>query len=143
MASSCVERSRRPAALTLDVNVERYPQRVDIDGSPVLGYTTIASAPMAPAPIRVSFDAVDSLIEHRHGADPLRRQREIGIALGRVLAHEVGHVLLGAPAYHDPDGLMRAMFPSDDLVRPGRSPFRLTPQSVARLHVRIKLMADG
>jgi len=130
-----------PAALTLDVIVERYPQRV-VDGSPVLGYTTVASAPIAPAPIRVSFDAVDSLIEHRPGADPLRRQREIGIALGRVLAHEVGHVLLGAPAYHDRDGLMQATFPSDDLVKPGRSPFRLTPRSVARLRVRITSLSS-
>jgi hypothetical protein len=126
------------AAVTLDVIVGRYRQRVELDGSPaVLGYTTIASAPAAPAPIRVSFDAVDSLIERRPGADPLLHQREIGTALGRVLAHEVGHVLLGAPAYHDPDGLMRATFPSDDLVRPERSLFRLTPHSVARLQVRI------
>ena len=126
------------AALTLDAIVERYPKRGDGDDAPaVLGYTTVASAPAAPAPIRVSFDAVESLIERRHGANPVLQQRDIGMALGRVLAHEVGHVLLGVPAYHDPGGLMRATFEPDDLARPGRSPFRLMPHSVARLQVRI------
>jgi hypothetical protein len=126
------------AALTVDVMVERSRRRVDENGSPsVLGYTTISSNPAAQAPIRVSFDALDSLIERRHGADPLRFPREIGLALGRVLAHEVGHVLLGTPPYHDPGGLMRPTFMTDDLVRPERSAFRLMPQSVARLRVRI------
>jgi hypothetical protein len=131
-----------PSALTVDVIVDRHSPRLDADGSAsVLGYTTIASAEAGPSPIRVSFDAVDSLIERRHGGDPLPHRRVIGIALGRVLAHEIGHVLLGAPPYHDPVGLMRTTFLSDDLVRPERSTFRLMPRSVARLRVRLAVLS--
>ena len=127
----------RPA-LILDAFVEEDLQRRDVDGSlSVLGYTTIASDPTATTPIRLSFHTVESLIERRHGANPLHHQREVGIALGRVLAHEVGHALLGAPAYHEPGGLMRTTFLSDDLVRPERSSFRLMPDSVARLRGRV------
>ena len=124
-----------PAALTLDVIVERSPQRLDVDGPSVLGHTTIASAPAAPAPIRVSFNAIEVLLTRRHGAYPLSHSREMGTAFGRVLAHEIGHVLLGTQ--HDSGGLMRPAFRSDDLVWPDRSLFRLMPPSLARLRVRM------
>src|SRR5262249_11287164 len=61
--------------LTLDVFVERHAQRVGVAGTPpVLGYTTIASVPDGATSIHLSFDAIELLIERRHGADPLRRQ---------------------------------------------------------------------
>ena len=63
--------------------------------------------------------------------------RVLGLAIGRVLAHELGHVLLGSPGYHDAEGLMRAKFQRDDLARPERSRFRLAPFSVERLRSRL------
>ncbi len=39
----------------------------------------------------------------------------LGQALGRVVAHELGHVLLSSAA-HTRTGLMRAVFPAEDLV---------------------------
>jgi hypothetical protein len=59
-----------PAAVTLDVVVERDVQ-LTTQLVQVLGRTIVASPPAAQAPIRISFDAVDSLLEHRHGANPL------------------------------------------------------------------------
>jgi hypothetical protein len=70
-------------------------------------------------------------------------EHAVALALGRVLAHELGHVLLGSPAYHDQDGLMRATFLSNDLARPERSRFRLTDRSVARLRARITSLSDA
>src|SRR5689334_24237725 len=43
----------------------------------------------------------------------------LGRALGRVIAHEVGHFLLGTP--HAPAGLMRPSFVPQDLVEPSRA----------------------
>jgi hypothetical protein len=53
-------------------------------------------------------------------------------ALGRVLAHEVGHFLLAFPA-HTPDGLMRSGFDGRELAYVDRRRFALSPQLLPRL----------
>jgi hypothetical protein len=120
-------------ALSLDVIVERAPRR-STELVQVLGRTLIGPAPQPP--VRISYDAVDSLLEHRHGS-PMLHDYVLAIGLGRVLAHEIGHVLLGMPSYHDEAGLMRTTFFADDLARPERSGFRLSERSVTRLRARI------
>jgi hypothetical protein len=129
-------------ALSLDVLVERTPPSTKYTGEPaVLGHTTIASGPAVQAPLRISFDAVTALLDSQRGANPLLHDYAIAAALGRVVAHEIGHVLLGLPAYHDTDGLMRTTFFPEDLGRPERSRFLLTHRSVARLRNRIAVIA--
>src|SRR5262249_26386985 len=130
--------------LTLDAFVERFEPRGDADGAPpVLGHTTVTPEPVGSGPIRLSFDAIASLLQRRRGERPLLYEHEIGIALGRVLAHEIGHALLGASGYHDQTGLMRTTFECSDLVWPGRSGFRLMPQSVARLQARVAWLSGS
>jgi hypothetical protein len=51
-------------------------------------------------------------------------------ALGRVIAHEIGHYLLGTG--HS-SGLMRTSFAPRDLVDPSRAAFRLSTADVERL----------
>ncbi len=87
-------------------------------------------------PILVAPDAVARLLASR---EPSRTypgtpgyDRELGRALGRVLAHEIGHVLL-RERLHDADGLMRAHFLVDELAGIDRAPFRLNAESVRRL----------
>jgi hypothetical protein len=63
-------------------------------------------------------------------------ERDLGIAVGRVLAHEIGHALLGGPPFHDATGLMRANFRADDLTNFDPRLFRLSSESEARLRVR-------
>ena len=92
--------------------------------------------------IRVSLDAVDAVIERQLADNASLHEQTVALALGRVLAHEVGHVLLGAPGYHDPVGLMRARFPTTDLVRWDRSSFRLMDCSFARLRERIATFSE-
>jgi hypothetical protein len=65
--------------------------------------------------------------------------RELARALGRVLAHEIGHVLLGA-RNHDQTGLMRVSFLPDELAAADRAPFRLTCLDVGRLRSRIGIL---
>lgn len=133
-----------PAALSIDVMVENGPRRRKRDDVPeVLGRTEVAPAPAPPAPVRISFDAIEALLERQHGVTQLLHDYMVSVALGRVMAHEIGHILLGTPAYHDADGLMRTTFFPDDLARPERSRFRLTDRSIARLKARVALLAEA
>jgi hypothetical protein len=65
---------------------------------------------------------------------------ELGRALGRVLAHEMGHVLLAAP-YHQARGLMRPTFFPADLAALDTASFSLSPVEVARLRNRERVLA--
>ena len=60
------------------------------------------------------------------------RDLVLGRALGRALAHEIGHFLLRSQQ-HSTDGLMRASQPTADLVDPDRHRFRLSAADVSRL----------
>ncbi len=50
----------------------------------------------------------------------------LGRALGRSVAHEVGHFLLASP-HHTEGGLMRAIFLPDDLLRFDEDDYTLAP----------------
>ena len=93
-------------------------------------------------PIQLSFDATERALAIRPttGVSTVRiaRQRDMSRALGRVLAHEIGHVLLGA--HHDRAGLMRAVFRPFELADSRRTPFRLTRSSAGRLKHRIQML---
>jgi hypothetical protein len=67
---------------------------------------------------------------------PSLREELLGRALGRVLAHEIGHYLLVWRG-HTPDGLMRAAFPGEVLIQPGRRAFELSDRLVPRLRSRL------
>ena len=56
----------------------------------------------------------------------------LGRALGRALAHEIGHFLLRSQQ-HSTVGLMRAFQPTADLVDPNRHHFGLSADDVRRL----------
>ena len=130
------------AALCLDVVVGHViagPHGVD--AASVMGRVTIVPGLEARGPIQISLDSIESVLEPLT-AHPLH-DYSAAVAVGRVVAHEVGHVLLGQPSYHDAGGLMRARFPSDDLGRPERSRFRLADSSLARLRTRIPELLEA
>jgi hypothetical protein len=54
----------------------------------------------------------------------------IGRALGRALAHELGHYFLGSKI-HTSAGLMRSAWPSNEFFGLGRDGFQLTPEQQA------------
>lgn len=61
---------------------------------------------------------------------------DVGRALGRVLAHELGHVLLAAQD-HQSQGLMRPSFPLEDLAGVGHEAFTLSPAEIGHLRERL------
>ena len=73
---------------------------------------------------------------------PAWRDTLVGRALGRVLAHEIGHYLL-ASRLHAPDGLMRASFDGDELLRPGRHGFAIAARDLPRLRTRLARLGRG
>ena len=134
-----------PSGLSLEVILER--RIIDEPGlpkwAPVLGLASVKRNGPSARPIRVSLDATESVLSlrkfSRTSAGWIVDDHDLGRALGRVLAHEIGHLLLVAP-YHDDVGLMRAVFRPDELADPDRTPFRLTCIGVARLNGRVGLL---
>ena len=131
------------AALHLHVIVGGHAPGTVLDGSPaVLGTATVMGAGRANGPIRISSEAIEWLLVHRPETVPALHDQEFGLALGRVLAHEIGHVLLGTPTYHDSRGLMRARIPIHELGRFDRGGLRLTADSARRLRDQISHVTE-
>jgi hypothetical protein len=108
-----------------------------------LGKTRIDAEGTVQGPIRIAFGAVKSIVARQSDSFSLVSDRELGRALGRVLAHEIGHALLGYPAYHDRRGLMRAELPPRDLAIADRAGVRLSDRSTERLRDRLaRLTSD-
>ena len=137
------DRESDDAALRLGVVIARHQPDAGLDGSPaVLGCARVNRSGIVGGPILISLDAIEKLLRQRP-SDPVLHDLELGRALGRVLAHELGHVLLGGPTYHDPTGLMRARLVVDDLARFDRASLRLPDASVTRLHARISRVSEA
>jgi hypothetical protein len=125
------------AALHLDVFVESHQADAVLNRTPgVLGRTMIDRAGVVRGPIRIFVDAIESLLPPE-SSNPVLHNLELATVLGRVLAHELGHALLGTPTYHDPDGLMRTNFTGAELTRRDRRVFQLAERSAERLRARI------
>ena len=124
----------------VDARLERqFKKARSIDVPAVLGRVMVTPAAPNVDPIRVSLDATESVLALRKTSRTalagIVLDQELSRALGRVLAHEIGHVLLGA--FHDRAGLMRAVFRPEELGEPDRAPFRLTCDGLERLKSRL------
>lgn len=106
-------------------------------GSAALGWIEFRR-PCRPEPrIRLSVPGAMRIMSATRSPGPpmIRRlsygQRQLlSRILGRALAHEVGHYLLRSAA-HAPSGLMRASYPTYDLIGGSTDPFRLDDDQVA------------
>jgi hypothetical protein len=95
-----------------------------------------------PSPtITILYGTVVHLAESGEvlGTDPSllpvsARDGAIGRAVGRVLAHEIGHFLLRSP-HHPDSGLMRARFDAAALTSPDAGLFQLTTTDRDRLEI--------
>ena len=63
----------------------------------------------------------------------------MAVILGRVTAHEIGHLLLGTNG-HAPAGLMRATW---NLRLPHPSEWQFTDDDAARIHVGLLRRSEG
>jgi hypothetical protein len=132
----------RAESFPLIAVVDHRSERAGVQIGPlVLGRAFIDPSYPPTRPISVSFEATEQTLAQRpHAWASIAgrlHERELARALGRVLAHEIGHVLLAVRA-HDRTGLMRETFTPEDLAGADRSPFALTPNSVGRLRSRIE-----
>lgn len=84
--------------------------------------TVYASPPLTRALLRQTAPFLSAMM----------LDRLLGRALGRIVAHEIGHLLL-ASRVHAPDGLMKASFGVHDLLSETRDNLTLPPAFVARL----------
>jgi len=110
--------------------------------STVLGSTRVVPARIDRVGIYVDYDETQCLIESVGQSQvtilaghPDIGPADIGRALGRILAHEIGHVVLGAPR-HQPFGLMRRSFAPAELVTRQRRAYTLSKKEVERLCLR-------
>jgi len=93
-------------------------------------YPTAASALIAA----VAFN-------RRESAWPGPEDRVLARVLGRALAHEIGHFLLGSKT-HSRDGLMRAEHIGSDLMAPGHHGFALSPDEICTLHALLSASVE-
>lgn len=109
------------------------------DGTTVLGVAFTTPVRPGTRSIQVSVDATTRVLARRWTSSssiaPMVPGRELTRALGRVLAHEIGHVLLDM-WFHDETGLMRAAYHPHELADRNRDPFRLAARAVTRLRTR-------
>jgi hypothetical protein len=128
---------------SFDVLVEDRSLRPSSPPRAILGTTQITGrGALDHVPVHIDYRAVEQFIERLpidEIAHALGRTRvsaaDVGRALGRVLAHEIGHVVLAAPR-HQPRGLMRAGFVAADLIGRDRSLYTLSTAEVNRLRQR-------
>jgi hypothetical protein len=130
---------------SLEVIIEpRLPGDTTPAGASILGQARLAIEGLSQRPILVSFNATQRVLAlqtNRRAAIHSEQDYELARALGRVLAHEIGHVLLAIPN-HDTVGLMRPVFLPNELGESDRVPFRLTCGAVGRLRSRIRVIAE-
>jgi hypothetical protein len=116
----------------------RPPAVRDRQRGEALGAVTFAAGTPVRA-ITVFMDDLLRLVERTRLAGTSEwqwpramRERIVGRALGRVLAHEIGHIVLQS-SQHARSGLMRSSHRPLDLIEQGRQPFVLaTPAREAR-----------
>lgn len=127
---------------SFDVLVDVKRLRASKPFKPVLGGTWLTPSGIDRTPIRIDRDATEQLIRSLAVEELYRRlgrsdidSTDLGRALGRVLAHEIGHILLGT-SQHQRRGLMRAVFFAGDLVDPQPNTYDLSSEEVERLRER-------
>ena len=130
---------------SFDVLLNRSPQP-GWSTKQILGSTHLALRAIDHVPIHIDREATEELLGSASVGQLARLlgrtsfgPEDIGRALGRVLAHEVGHVLL-AVRDHQPRGLMRPTFGAEDLLEPQRRFYTLSSAEVTRLRQRERVL---
>lgn len=117
------ERSREwQLALTIENSYDRLAER-----QAPLGWISFAAGTPG-CRIHLSQASAEELIRRTPTALDIMfsaHERLIGRALGRAFSHELGHYILKSKG-HSPQGLMRATWPSEQLLSVDRSGFELS-----------------
>jgi hypothetical protein len=132
---------------SLEVIIDQRPVPKGGSGVSVLGSTRIAPDWSDQFPIHLDREATERLLASLPAqrlvpllGRPHIGPADVGRALGRVLAHEIGHVVLDAPG-HQSWGLMRPSFVAEDLCGRLRRGYTLSAREVERLRQREWLLS--
>jgi hypothetical protein len=115
--------------------VEAWSSPVAANRTRTLGTTSVAGGRVLPF-TEVRCDAVKQALSYlRPEASVMERQNALGLAMGRVVAHELYHVLANATA-HAARGLAHAAESLEDLVSTRRAFFSAESLDAIRLALR-------
>jgi hypothetical protein len=128
--------------------VDRFDRRAAAN-SPGLGAIVFQGRDGFEPAIKIAVESVETMLSDRKINGRPIAEWPAGLAgtvrsraLGRVLAHELGHYLVGLPA-HRSGGLMRTVFDGRALASPDRADFRLDAIDLPRLRARVSQLAQG
>jgi hypothetical protein len=131
---------------SFEVRLDYPTRRLPESRKTVLGSTHLALRAIDHVPIHIDRDATEGLLGSASVGQLVRvlgrlkfGPEDVGRAIGRVLAHEVGHVLL-AVREHKSRGLMRPSFGVEDLLEPERRFYSLSSAEVTRLRQRERVL---
>ncbi|HEY2904980.1 MAG TPA: hypothetical protein VGJ29_03710 [Vicinamibacterales bacterium] len=129
-----------PAALS--ITIDNTPG-VQLDGQTTLGWIHFDDNDVPAPEIHLSYANAMTLLELSRGVvGPLaqmpiaERETLLGRAMGRALAHEMGHYLLASKA-HTPKGLMATKRSAIDLFNSDRAHFRIDDGQRAAMAARL------
>lgn len=130
----------RPASLRVVIGRN---QRALVDGTMPLGWIVFDDVSTPEQDVYVSYATAVRLLESATGtigpinAMPrLQREMLMARAMGRALAHEIGHYLLASKAHAD-RGLMKAVQTATELFSPDRTRFLVEPAQMTTVAARI------
>ncbi len=129
-----------PAALS--VTIDDAPT-IQLDGQTTLGWIHFDDTDVPAPAVHLSYANALTLLEQSRGvvgriSQMPRAEREtlLGRAMGRALAHEMGHYLL-ASKVHTPKGLMATKRSASDLFSNDRAHFRIDDVQRAAMAARL------
>jgi len=118
-----VSPTTRPPGLALRVMTVERTVVTSADDACVLGELLRGAGTTAVAMIALDQATVVAT-RARSLRAPSDAEQRLGLVLGRVVAHEIGHFLLGASP-HQKEGLMRKQFPEAELTDPWSAAFEV------------------
>jgi hypothetical protein len=137
-----------PGAATVSLRITWTAPRRESAGPPVLAWVGRPVVGGLKPVLCVSLPGIAELLDPADFLGrPLRqgpgaaRQRLIAQAIGRVVAHELGHFLLQS-ASHTAAGLMRADYSPRDLLGLSLEPFRVTADQLPAVQGAVARLAE-
>lgn len=130
---SWVSPTAQPSGLSVRVvTVDRTGAAANSEDTWVLGQLVRGAGTTAVA--MIALDQVTAIATRaRSSRAPLDSDQRLGLVLGRIIAHEIGHYLLAASPHQD-GGLMRARYPEAELTDPLSTAFELDAPMKAIAH---------
>jgi hypothetical protein len=116
----------------LSIRFVRLPPPPGHRGALTLGYSLVDAHVRSGSLATIYVDRVGELAR--------RSDSRADLLLGRAVAHEIGHLLLGADV-HAPQGLMRAIWSREILCRDRQSDWRFTTPQARTIRAAVRSRA--